>query len=460
MSNAVRKIEGSANEIIDAPERIADQLADIAGNVLKHARAGGADAVEVSLSNRLGRQVSVRLDEIDTLEEARDRGISVTVYRNRASGTASSADFSPEALERTVDHALAIARHTQPDPAGGLADPDRMAREIKNFDVWYPEDVDMDALLERARAMERAGLGADPRVANSEGAAVTFEASIGVYANSHGFVGHGRQTGWSQSCILVGRDDSGMQRDWDWDEQCRRDRLNAPETTGRKAAERVLRRLGARRAPSGKFPVLYVPDVAHGLIRHLSAAASGSSLYRRSSFLLDAAGEKLFPDWVSIVENPHLKGSSRSSSFDDEGVATRIAPLIEDGVLARYILASYSARKLGMESTGNAGGVRNLLFQPGEEDFDALVKRMGRGLIVTEVMGQGVNLVTGDYSRGASGFWVEDGEIVWPVEEITVAGNLRQMYADLIAAGSDIETRRNIQVPSLLLGSMTVAGEE
>lgn len=437
-------------------------LEQVARRVLDRARAGGADAAEVSVSSSLGRDVTVRLGEIDTLEDARDRGVSITVYRNRASGSASTGDLTGESLDRAVEHALAIARHTQSDPAAGLAGPELMAAEISDFDLWHPEPLqklDMNALVERARELEQTGLDFDARVDNSEGASVSVEAGVGVYANSHGFVGSGRQTRFGQSCVLVARDGSGMQRDWDWDEQCRFDKLASPAATGRKAAERAVRRLAPKRAPTGRAPVLFTPEAALGLVRHLVGAVSGGNLYRRSSFLLDHRGRRIFPEWVEIDENPHVAGALRSSSFDAEGVATRKTPLVRNGVLERYVLASYSARKLGLETTANAGGVRNLVFRPGTAGFDELVRQMGRGLVVTEAMGQGVNLVTGDYSRGASGFWVENGEIAWPVEEITIAGNLKSMFAGLSAAGSDLETRRNIQVPSLLVGEMTIAGQ-
>lgn len=450
----------AAAGLIEAPDRERDFLSELAERVLRRARAGGADAAEVSLSSSLGRNVSVRLGEIDTLEEARDQVVSITVYRRKASGSASSGDLSLEALDRTVDQALAIAGHTQPDPASGLADPERMATEIRDFDLWHPQALEMEQLIERARTIEQSGLEFDPRVDNSEGAAVAFGASLGVYANSHGFLGHGRRTHYSQSCVLIAQDEHGMQRDWDWDDRCRFAELEDPSVTGRRAAERALRRLGARRAPNGQWPVLYVPEVALGLVRHLVGAVSGGNLYRRSSFLIDALGKPLFPEWVTIFENPQLKGARWSSSFDDEGVATRPAALIEQGRLVRYVLGSYAARKLRLETTGNAGGVRNLLFAPGPSGFEQLLRHMGRGLVVTEVMGQGVNLVTGDYSRGASGFWVEDGQIAYPVEELTVAGNLREMFAGLVAAGNDVETRRNIQVPSLLIERMRVAAQD
>lgn len=458
MSSVLQQQSRGAHALLEDPDGERAMLADVCADVLRRARSDGADQAEVRVNSSLSREVSVRLGEIDTLEEARDRGVSVTVYRGRASGSATTGDLSPEALEQAVAQALAIARHTQPDPAGGLADPDRMADRIEDFGLWHPETPTMETLIERANAIETAGRAIDARIDNSEGASVSTSAAVGVYANSHGFVGTGRRTRYGQSCVLVARDEAGMQRDWDWDDRGRYDALADPETTGRGAAERALRRLGARKAPTGPTPVLFTPDTALGLVRHLVGAASGGNLYRRSSFLLDRQGESIFPDFVQIDEQPHLPGADRSSSFDAEGVATRSAPLIEDGRLARYLLASYSARKLGLESTGNAGGVRNLLVQPGEDEFESLLRRMDRGLVVTEVMGQGVNLVTGDYSRGASGFWVENGRLAWPVEEITIAGNLRDMFAGVVALGSDVESRRNVQTPSILIERMTVAG--
>lgn len=460
MTEVMDRTNDQGVSLLHDSERERVMLEDAASQVLAQARAGGADAAEVGVSSSHGRHVTVRLGEIDVLEDARDRGVSITVYINRASGSASTGDLAPESLMRTVDQALAIARHTQPDPAGGLAPAELMATTIEDFDQWHPCELDMTALIERAREIEQAGLDTDKRVENSEGASVSAEAAIGVYANSHGFIGSHRGTHFDQSCVLIARDATGMQRDWDWDEQGSFAALADTATTGRKAAERALRRLGARSAPPGRAAVLFDNNVAQGLVRHLVGAVSGGNLYRRSSFLLDAKGKQLFPEWVRIVEDPHLPRAARSNSFDSEGVATRQSSLIADGVLQRYVLGSYSARKLGLETTANAGGVRNLIFSPGDKTFDQLVADMGRGLVVTEVMGQGVNLVTGDYSRGASGFWVEDGKIAWPVEEITIAGNLRDMFSGLVAAGSDLETRRNIQVPSLLLGEMTVAGQQ
>ena len=459
MTQSQSVIRSGGTALMDDRESELAMLEDVAGQALQHARTCGADSAEVSVSSGHAREATVRLGEIDVVEDARDRGVSITIYRDRASGSASTADLSRGALNEAVERAVAIARHTQADPAGGLADPERMASNIQDFDLWHPSDVEMTDLIDRAREIESAGLAFDPKVDNSEGASVSVDVAVGVYANTHGFVGSSSRTRYGQSCVLVARDESGMQRDYDWDDRIAFDRLAGVEDTGRRAAERAVRRLGARSVGAEKVPVLFSPEVSCGLIQHLVGAASGGSLYRRASFLLDQQGKDVFPDWVDIVEEPHRAGCPRSSSFDAEGVATSSSPLIREGRLDRYVLGSYSARKLGMDTTGNAGGVRNLIFRPGSRSFGELLADLQRGLVVTEVMGQGVNLVTGDYSRGASGFWVENGELAFPVEEITIAGNLREMFLGLKAAGSDIETRRNVQVPSLLIERMTIAGQ-
>ena len=445
--------------LIDDPDQETAFLSELAELALARARRAGADQAEATLSASLSREAAVRLGEVETLSEAGDRSLQITVYCGGCSGSASTGDLRRFVVEQTVDRALSIARHTQPDPASGLAEAQRLAREFPDLALWHPEDIDMARLIDRAQRIEQAGRELDPRIVNSEGASVSCDFGLGVYANSHGFIGAGKGTRYGQSCVLVAADEGGMQRDYDWDSARRLDRLASPEATGQAAARRTLDRLGARRIPTGKAQVLFAPEVARGLIGHLVGAVSGGNLYRRSSFLLDACGQSLMPAWANLVEYPRQSGGVRSASFDNEGVATADAPLIESGVLTRYVLGSYSARRLGLETTANAGGVRNLIFQPGQDDQPGLIRHMQRGLVVTEVMGQGVNLVNGDYSRGASGFWVEDGEIAWPVEEITIAGNLRDMFASLVAAGSDLDTRSNIQTPSLLIDSMMVAGD-
>jgi PmbA protein len=451
---------GSVTAMLDNPDRETELLVGIAHRVLDRAREAGAEQAEVSVSSSLSREAGVRLGEVEVLEEARDRGVRVTVYCQQCSGSASTGDLRPAVIDECVDRALAIARHTQPDKAAGLADARLMASEFPDLDLWHPVDVPMAELIARAIELEDAGRSADARIQNSEGASVSSEAAVGVYANSHGFVGTSRGTRYSQSCVLIAGDESGLQRDYDWDSSRWFERLASPSVTGAEAARRTARRLGARRVPTGKVPVMFAPEVARGLIGHLVAAVSGGNLYRRASFLLDAVGQQLLPVWASLIEQPRLPGGAASSCYDGDGVATRESALVADGQLLRYVLGNYSARRLGLETTANAGGVRNLALIGASRGPDEMLRMMGTGLLVTEVMGQGVNLVTGDYSRGAAGFWVENGEIAWPVEEITIAGHLRDMLANMQAAGTDIDTRRNIHVGSLLVDQMMVAGQQ
>jgi len=453
-------IDTDNRALLHDPDRETELLVGIAQRVLDQARAGGADQADVSVGSSLGREASVRLGEIETLEEARDRSVQVTVYTGQCTGSASTGDLRPDIIDETVERALAIARNTQPDRAAGLADARLMAREFPDLELWHPEDISLDDLVARALSIEQAGRDADGRIANSEGASVTTEASLGVYANSHGFIGRMRGTTYSQSCVLIASDGTGMQRDYDFDVQRRWTGLAAPESTGIEAARRTARRLGSQRIRTGRMPVLFAPEVARGLIGHLVGAVSGGNLYRRSSFLLEAVGERVMPEWASLLERPRLPGAARSAAFDADGVATRESPLVESGVLSRYVLGSYSARRLGLETTANAGGVHNLELGGATHTFEELLAEMGEGLLVTELMGQGVNLVTGDYSRGAAGFRVEGGRLGAPVEEVTIAGNLREMFSGLVAAGTDMDLRHNIRTGSLLLGEMTVAGQE
>lgn len=444
--------------LLQDPDAEAAVLEQLARRALERARRGGAEQAVAGLGSSLGREVSVRLGEVESLEEARDRSLDITVYIGQCRGSASTGDLRPEAMDQTVDRALAIARHTQPDRAAGLADAAGMASEFPDLDLWHPSQVEMEDLLQRAREMEQAGLDADTRIVNSEGAQVSTHAGISLLANSHGFVGVHKGSSHFQSCVLIARDAEGMQRSHDYDARRVWGQLEAPEATGARAAERTLSRLGAGPMATGRMPVLFAPEVARGLISSLVAAVSGGNLYRRSSFLLDALGRQLLPSWAGLVERPLLPGAARSSSFDEDGLATREAALVEDGVLQRYVLSTYSARRLGLASTANAGGVRNLELTGGSSDFDGLLRQMGRGLVVTELMGQGVNLVTGDYSRGAAGFEVVNGQLGRPVEEVTIAGNLADMFSGLVAAGTDVDLRHNLRCGSLLIGEMTVAG--
>jgi PmbA protein len=436
----------------------AARLAELASEVLDRCRAGGATEAEVGLSIDQGLEVNVRMGEVETISHTRDRGLSVTVYVGRRKGSASTADLAPASIAATVGHALAIARHTGEDPAAGLADPGRFPTEFPDLDLDHPWSVTAEAAIDLALAAEDAGRAVDRRIANSDGAGVSTGRSVSVLANSAGFLGVERGTRHSISCSLIAAGDAGMQRDYWYSAARAATDLEDPEAIGRRAAERALARLGARKLGTRECPVLYVPEVARSLIGHLVGAVSGGALYRKASFLLDHAGRTIFPTWFSIREEPHLRRGQGSSVFDADGVATVASDLVRDGVLVRYVLGTYSARRLGLASTGNAGGIHNLVVEPGNRDFAGLLAEMGTGLVVTELMGQGVNPVTGDYSRGAAGFWVERGEIVHPVEEVTIAGNLREMFAGIAAVGSDVDRRGSILTGSILVGRMTVAG--
>lgn len=444
----------------DSLQRL-EQLADISQQLLARARALGASQAEVSCSEERGLDVNVRLGEVETVESTRDRGIAVTVYFGQRKGSASTADLQPASLEATVAQACAIARHTEDDEAAGLADPALMAREFPDLDSWHPWALQADQAVDLALACEAAGRGADPRISNSDGASAATATSLSVYANSHGFIGRDRSSHHSVGCALIAGQGDGMQRDGWYSSALAREDLEDAASIGRRAAERTVARLQPRSMATAQMPVLYAPEVARSLIGHLLGAVSGGALYRRASFLLDSVGTQLFPDWFAVDERPLLRRGLRSTAFDGDGVATRDSSLIEGGVLQRYVLGSYSARKLGLATTGNAGGVHNLLVRASADlDLASLARQMGDGLLVTELMGQGVNGVTGDYSRGAGGFRVENGEIQYPVDGITVAGNLKEMFAAIEAVGSDVDRRSHVQVGSILIGRMTVAGND
>ncbi|MFC3649950.1 metalloprotease PmbA [Dyella humi] len=448
----------------DTSQRELDRLAELAEDVIRRARAAGASQAEVSASIDAGLNVNVRLGEVETVEHTRDRGFGLTVYFGKRKGSASTADLHADSIQATLDQACAIARYTEEDPASGLADAARMATQFPDLDLWHPWAIDTADAIELGQTIEAAGR-THAGITNSDGASVQMGESLSVYANSHGFVGRERGTRHSLSLALIAGDDAGMQRDY-WYDSVRSagDFMNA-QALGDKAAERTLARVGARRLSTRQCPVLFAPEIARSLIGHMVSAVSGGALYRRASFLLDHAGKQIMPAWFNIVERPHLQRGQGSGAFDAEGVATRDNVLIENGVLARYVLGSYSARKLGLESTGNAGGIHNLVVEPGHadsgaaDDFNGMLRRLGTGLLVTEVMGQGVNTITGDYSRGAAGFWVENGEIAYPVEEITIAANLRDMLMSIVAVGNDVDQRSHLLTGSILLERMTIAGE-
>jgi PmbA protein len=436
-------------------------LAEVAQIALTEARSLGASQAEADVSVSQGLSVNVRLGEVDTVEYQRDRGLAVTVFFGKRKGAASTADLSPGAVRETVAKACAFARYTAEDPYAGLIEPELLARQIPDLDLDHPWDLSPEAAIERARVCEAAGLAVDARVSNSEGAAVNTQRATGVYGNSLGFLAGFSSTSHSLSCSLVAQQGEDMQRDY-WYAVARDPaQLEDPARLGRTAGERALARLGARRLSTRRAPVAFVPEMARGLLRSFIGAISGPAQYRKSSFLLDSAGQQVFPRFISMQERPHLPGALASSPFDHEGAATHDRELVSAGVLEGYVLGSYSARRLGLKSTGNAGGIHNLIVSSSVAPLahEAFLRRLGTGLLVTELMGQGVNGVTGDYSRGASGFWVEDGSLAYPVQEITIAGNLRDMFRDIVALGADVDVRGAIRVGSLLLGEMTIAGE-
>ena len=435
-----------------------DYLRQLATDVLRHARELGATACEVDVSEAFGQSVTVRKSEVETIEYNRDKGIGVTVYLGQQRGHASTSDFSPKALRATVAAALSIARFTAPDPCAGLPEEKLLAKKAMDLDLHHPWAVSVEEAIDLARRCEEAAFAVSSMVRNSEGASVSTQQSQFVSANSLGFMGGFPTSRHYISCSVIAGEGEAMQRD-DWYSSNRHPaKLAAPETIGDYAARRALARLGARRPKTCAVPVLFDAPLAVGLIGSLVQAVSGGALYRKSTFLLDSLGQQIFPQHVQISERPHLKGALASSPFDDDGVATHDREVVCDGVLQGYFLSTYSARKLGMQTTGNAGGSHNLIVHPGKDDFEGLLRKMGTGLLVTELLGQGVNYVTGDYSRGAAGYWVERGQIVYPVQEITIAGNLRDMFRNIVAVGNDVLVRGSKQVGSILVERMTVAG--
>ncbi len=436
-------------------------LSDVVAFALDEARRQGASQYEVDASLSQGLGTTVRLGEVDTIEYQRDRGLAVTVYFGKRKGSASTADLEREAVRATVEKACAIARYTAEDPYAGLVEPEFLAREIPDLDLDHPWELVAEEAITLARRCEQAGRALDPRIANSEGASVSSQRHTGVYGNSLGFLAGFSGTSHSVSCSLIAQEGEQMQRDYWFTTSRDPAELEGPESVGAAAARRALARLGARKLSTRKAPVLLSPDMARGLYRHFIGAIRGPSQYRKSSFLLNAAGEQVFPAFMQMHERPHIPKGLASAPFDEEGVATRDRELVRNGILEGYVLGSYSARRLGLKTTGNAGGIHNLIVESSGESpgYEALLRQMGSGLLVTELMGQGVNGVTGDYSRGASGFWIEGGAIAYPVHEITIAGNLRDIYRNIVAVGSDVDSRGSIRCGSVLIGEMTIAGE-
>ncbi|MDB6164648.1 MAG: metalloprotease PmbA [Xanthomonadaceae bacterium] len=442
-----------------------DHLAAITRQLLDRCRSRGASQAEVSCSEEHGLSVNVRMGSVETVESTSDRGIAVTVYFGQRKGSASTADLREDSLDATVEQACAIARFTEDDAAAGLADAALMATlpatgRFPDFDSWHPWALDADRAIDIALACEAAGRDSDPRIENSDGASVGTSASLSVYANSHGFVGREHGTQHSISCALIAGRGDDMQRDGWYTAALAAEDLQPAAAVGRRAAERAASRLQPRSLATADMPVLFSAEIARSLISHLLGAVSGGALYRKASFLVDSAGTQLFPEWFAVDELPFLPRGFRSAAYDAEGVATRESPLVSAGVLQRYVLGSYSARKLGLQTTANAGGVHNLQVKANAGELTDMLGGMGRGLLVTELMGQGINPVTGDYSRGAAGFWIEDGKPAFAVDGITVAGNLKAMFRSIEAVGSDVDPRSHIRTGSILIGKMTVAGTD
>ena len=443
-------------------ERIGPQalpaLQDQVEAILAEARRQGASACEVAVSAGQGLSTTVRQGEVETVEFNRDQGFGITLYVGQRKGSASTSATGSEAIRETVAAALAIAKHTSEDECAGLADAALMARELPELDLYHPWSITPEQAVEQALACEAAAFAADTRIKNADGTSLNTHQGCRVYGNSHGFVGGYASTRHSLSCVMIAEGEGQMQRDYWYDVNRQGELLADAKGIGQRAAERAVSRLGARPVPTCEVPVLFAAELAGGLFSHLLAAISGGNLYRHSSFLEGALGQRLFPEWLTLDERPHLPRALGSAAFDGDGLATYAKPFVEKGELVSYVLSTYSGRKLGLPSTANSGGVHNLFITHGDEDQQALIRRMGRGLLVTELMGQGLNLVTGDYSRGAAGFWVENGEIQFPVQEVTIAGNLRDMFRQVVAVGCDLERRGNICTGSVLIEKMTVAG--
>ncbi len=406
--------------------------------IIEEARRQGASASEVSVSMEQGLSTTVRQGEVETVEFNRDQGFGITLYVGQSKGSASTTGSGDEAIRETVAAALAIARHASQDEFAGLADATLMARELPDLDLYHPWSITPEQAIEQALSCESAAFDFDARIRNADGTSLNTHQGCRAYGNSNGFIGGYCSTRHSLSCVMIAESEGQMQRDYFYDVNRIGEALIDPQTIGRRAAERAVRRLGARPIPTCEVPVLFAPELATGLFSHFIAAISGGNLYRKASYLEDALGQTLFPEWLSLDERPHIPRALGSASYDGDGLATYAKPFVENGRLISYVLSTYSGRKLGMPSTANAGGMHNLFVSHGEEDQAALLRRMGRGLLVTELMGQGLNLVTGDYSRGAGGYWVENGEIQFPVQEVTIAGNLRDIFRQIVAIGCDI----------------------
>jgi PmbA protein len=433
-------------------------LERLVATALDDARARGADQAEVGISHHLGLSATARLGEVESLEYTNDRSLGITVYFEQRKGNASTSDLSLDAIRESVAKACTFAEHTAADKYAGLADAELMATDIPDLDLSHRWPISADEAIQIALHTESAALARDPRIKNSEGATVSTSHGTRAYGNSHGFIHSYPKSSHSISCAVLSEEAGEMQRDYWYSVSRDPDMLDSAESVGIKAGDRAVSRLGARKIKTTKAPVLYVPEVARGFIGHAIGAISGGAQYRKSSFLLGAAGEQIFPRFLQIQERPHIPGAMGSAAYDGEGVTTVDRDIVTNGELQGYVLSSYSARRLGLKTTGNAGGVHNAIIPGNVDSQQELLAMMGTGLMVCELIGQGVNGVTGDYSRGVVGFWVENGEIAYPVHEVTIAGNLRDLYQRIVAIGRDQDTRGSIRCGSLLVESMTIAG--
>ncbi|MCR9939641.1 metalloprotease PmbA [Vibrio owensii] len=447
---------------MDIKQQVAEQRTELEQAVSRalEIAAAKSDAAEVAITKSTGLSVSTRMGDVENVEFNSDGALGITVYRGQRKGSASTSDLSEAAIEQTVLAALDIAQYTSEDPFAGPAPKEYMVKEVPDLDLFHPDAPDPDYAAQVAIAAEKEALNYSDAIKQSDGASYDSHYGVKVYGNSHGLLASYASSRHSTSCCVIGVGQNGeMERDYSYTVARHRDDLWTPETVGRNAAEKTISRLDAQKLKTGKYPVMFAADVATGLIGHLVMAISGGNLYRKSSFLLDHLGKQVLPEWFNISERPHVLRGLASSPFDSEGVYTQDREIITDGVLATYLLTSYAARKMKMDPTGHAGGIHNWYVNSTGQNFEQMLKELGTGLLVTETMGQGVNVVTGDYSRGAAGFWVENGEIQYPVSEITIAGNLKDMFNQIVAVGSDVETRSQIQTGSILLDTMKVAGE-
>lgn len=444
----------SLNELSSELEGVKEAVAD----ALEQAQKAGASSAECAISRSRGISVGTRMGEVETVEFNQDGALGITVYRGHHKGSASTTDLSAAAIREAVTKANEIANFTSQDPCAGLAPAEFMATDYPDLDLCHPADQSAEFALQQALDCERHGLAADPRIVNSDGAGYSSHCGYRVYGNTHGFIGGYLQSRHSLSCALIGKEGERMQRDYSYSVARKQHELASPQQVANEAVEETLGRLGARKINTAQVPVLFRADVANSLFGHFVAAISGGNLYRKSSFLLNQKGQQVFPDWLQIDEQPHLIGGLASSPFDTEGVRTQTQSIVNQGVLETYLMSSYTARKLNATPTGHAGGIHNWRVNHHAKNLQQLCQTMGTGLLVTELMGQGVNIVNGDYSRGAAGYWVENGVIAYPVEEITIAGNLADMFKNIVAIGNDVDHRHGVLTGSVLIEQMRIAG--